>query len=736
MATLPASADPSHLVMDDLIDADILDEQRRPGIDLPGIAAAIRANLVLIALIVGGALAIALVATLLDTRRYTAAASVQINDQSQRVLGNEDDALQQPRNAWDTDRFLQTQIDVLNSRALADRVIKRLHLQDDPRFYAQMEVTPPEPGSPASLQREWTLALLHGHMAVRLPRNSRIAAITFESTDPALSARIANAFAEEFIQASLQQRYDSSAYARNFVSGQLRDAKARLEESERSLNAYARAAGLIRTRDAQREADDQDGASASSLTTASLMQINAAATQAHANRIATAARLRALQGNALLADRDALQNPAVQSLFTQRAEVEARLEDELTRHLEGHPMVRQLRAQIKVIEGQLHLAAQNMRGAARTDAQAAAATERQLLAQVDTLKASTLAEQDRAVQYNLLAREADTNRALYDGLLQRYKELNAAAGISASNITIIDRADPPIEPSSPDLLRNLVLALLAGLASAGAAIFLRGQFDDTVRAPEDVEHKLELPLLGVIPKAREGTLEPALAEPRSPVSEAYNSLRGALLYSTSRGLPRSILITSSQPSEGKTTTSVAIAQGLARMGRKVLLVDVDLRRPSLHVRLGLDNATGLSSLLTNQDSLAHVVRPSGQPNLDVITSGPVPPSPSELIASPGMEQLVTELAAGHDVVIYDSPPILGLADAPLVAALVDGVIFIIESGRARRGSLKASLRRLRAMRPNMLGAALTMFDPAKAAHSQSGYYDQAYYASTPEADRD
>ena len=711
---------------------DFFEAERRPLVDLRFIVAAVRANLFVIGAILGATLTLALVVTLLDTKRYTAAASVQINDQSQRVLGNEVEADQVANNGWDTERFLQTQVDVLKSRTLAERVMKRLRLERNADFYAQMEVANPPADAPSAAVRELTLGLLRANMAVKLPRNSRIATITFESTDPALSAKVANAFAEEFIQASLQQRYDSSAYARDFVSGQLRDAKLRLEESERNLNAYARQAGLIRPRDmAGNQAGEEASSGASSVTSASLMQLNAAASQAHADRIAAEARVRALSSKSLLADREALQNPAVQTLFTRRAEVEAKLEDELTRHLDGHPAVQQLRAQLKVIDGQLNLAAQNMRSAARADYEAALATESQLRAQVDALKTSTLAEQDRSVQYNLLAREADTNRALYDGLLQRYKELNASAGISTSNIAIIDRADPPTLPSSPNLLNNLAFALLGGLGLAAVATFLRSQFDDIVRVPEDIESKLQLPLLGVIPRVKNAAPEQELVDPKSAIGESYNSLRSALLYSTSQGLPQTILVSSSQPSEGKTTTSGELARGFARMGRRVLLVDVDLRRPALHRHLGLANDRGLSSLLTRQHVLDQVIQPGGPDNLAVITSGPVPPSPTELIASPLMEQLVTEMAERFDVVIFDSPPILGLADAPLMSALVDGVVFIIESERARRGSLKASLRRLRAMRPTLLGAVLTKFDAAKARHGHSEYSGYDYYRYDP-----
>lgn len=731
----PGQSMPSQaaVTLDHLSDDDIFGEGKKPGFDLRFIVAAIRANLVVIIAIIAAALALALVVTLLDTKRYTANASVQINDQSQQVLGDVEATSEQATSSWDTERFLQTQVDVLKSRALALRVIKRLRLEGNARFYEQMEVTAPDADASPAAVREMTIALLQGNMQVRLPRNSRIAVITFESTDPALSAQIANAFAEEFIQASLQQRFDSSSYAREFVGNQLQEAKSKLEQSERDLNTYARSAGLIRTRDAGAPTDTAGGAGsgASSITTASLMQLNAEASQAQARRIAAEAKLKSINSKSLLSDRDALQNPAVQNLFTERARVEAKLEDELTRHLDGHPNVRQLRAQLKSIDDQLMLAAQNVRSAARAEYEAALATERQLKAQVDALKAATLNEQDQSVQYNLLAREADTNRALYDGLLQRYKELNASAGISTSNISIIDRADPPMMPSSPNLLKNLAYALLAGLGLAALTTFLRSQFDDTVRVPEDVEHKLELPLLGVIPRARDGDPDAELADPKSPISEGYNSLRGALLYSTSHGLPRSMLVTSSQPSEGKTTSSFAIAQGLARMGRKVLLVDVDLRRPSVHRRLSLDNEQGMTTLLTSQATLDSVIKESGHAGLSVITSGPVPPSPTELIASTRMEELIEELTGRYDVVVFDCPPILGLADAPLMSALVDGVVFVIESERARRGSLKASLRRLRTMRPMLLGAVLTMFDPSKAGHRYSEYYGYEYYTYNP-----
>ena len=346
------------------------------------------------------------------------------------------------------------------------------------------------------------------------------------------------------------------------------------------------------------------------------------------------------------------------------------------------------------------------------------------------LKGSSLAEQDQLVQYRLLEREADTNRTVYEGLLQRYKELNAAAGISVSNVSIIDPAVPPIRPSSPNLFRNLLLALIVGLGSAAAIIYLRTLLDDSVRVPEDVEGKLQMPLLGIIPLAQELDVNVAIEDPKSPISEGYNSLRSALLYSTAAGLPKTILVTSSQPSEGKSTTSVAIAKGIAKLGRSVVLVDVDLRRPALHrafPELNAENSVGVTNILTAQSSVEDALRDTDVEHLKVITSGPIPPSPTELLSSNRMMMLIDELSERFDLVLLDSPPVLGLADSPLMAALVDGVVIVIQSDRSRRGSLKASLRRLRNMRTNVLGGVLTKFDPNDAGNRYSEYYGYNYY---------
>ncbi len=687
--------------------------------------AMVRGHLWLIAAIVGACLACAVVATLLQTPRYTAAATIQINDTSGRVLGDkEDEAADRPSNSLDTDRFLKTQVDVLRSRSLAQRVAQVLKLTGDPRLYAAQGAPLPEPGTPPESLRAEAIELLQDNLLVSLPRDSRIATISVETTDPAMSALIANTYASEFIAANLQRKFDSSAYARTFLSGQLTEAKQRLETSERALNAYARTHGLIRA--TEPDSDRKTSATGQTVTSASLFQLNQAANAATAHRIETESRWRAVAAGEALGASEVLANPAVSALMTRKAELEGLLADDRARHLDDYPSVRARQSELDAINRQLQSAAGSVRGAVEADYRGARAAEQQLAAQVAQMKNDTLSEQDRMVQHGLLAREVETNRQVYDGLLERFKQLNALAGVSLSNVAVIDTAAAPERPSSPLLLHNLALGLLLGLALAGATVFIKDQFDDSIRIPEDVEAKLQLALLGVVPSAAGSTPDDAMRDPKSPISEAYNSLRAALLYSTPHGMPQILLVTSAQAGEGKSTTSLALAEGFARMGKRTLLIDADLRRPSVHQRLALPGEPGLSTLLTSRETLDAVQMASGRDNLWVIGAGPIPPSPTELIATARFEELLEEAARNFAVVVIDSPPILGLADAPAMSALVDGVVFVIESERGHRGALKSSLRRLRAMRPILLGAVLTKFDPGKSGHRYSDYYGHDY----------
>lgn len=698
--------------------------------DWPYLAALVRRNWWLIALLIGGALAVAVAATLLTRPVYTATATIQVNETVPSVVGEQD--AETEANTWDYDRFAQTQVDILKSRALAERVANALSLSGDEGFLRGMGVDPAAMPTVPAMRQTIVHDLLQRNIAVTAPRGTRVIPIAFESGDPAVAARVINTYAEQLIEANLQRKYDSSAYARRFLSQQLGEAKDKLEMSERDLNAYARRQGLVRLGDPAQLGEGGNAAGSAgniSLTNASLAQVNQAALAARASRVVAEGRWNAISGAPLFSPAAVREDPTVAALMQRMAVLQGELAEERARRLDAHPAVQAKQAELRQIDSQLTRAANDVRRSIRSDYDAALAAERQLAGQVETLKGATLAEQDRSVQYALLAREADTNRQLYDELLQRYKQLNAGAGVATSNIAIIDRARVPAVPSAPSLMRNLALALLLGSALAALALYARNELDLSVRVPEDVESRLGLPLLGVVPLAKgAGGVETALADPQSPLSESYASLRASLLYATADGLPRTLLVTSSAPHEGKSTTARALADGFARGGKRVVLVDADIRRPSLHRAAGADNAVGLTTVLTGQAPLAEALLAGADNAPATLPAGPPSPAPGELLASPRMQQVIDSLADSFDLVVIDSPPVLGLADAPTLAVLVDGVVFVVQAGKAHRGALRTALKRLRALRPNLLGAVLTRFDPTAGGNAYSSYYGNESYA--------
>lgn len=722
--------------LDGGIDAPPADQTRDSRLDIRALWTTFRRNFLLIAGTIAAALLAALLITLLTTPRYVAQASVQIDQESDRVLASQD---VEPATAYqDADRFLQTQVDVLQSRAMAVRVAQALRLFGNAGFYRAMGAKPsPLSATPdRGAEQEATLALLRNNLTVTLPRNSRVVGIAFESPDAVLAARIANTYAQTFITGNLQRRYESSAYARDFLGNQLVEAKARLETTERQLNNYARAAGLISTQTAAQPPEGgRPAGGTQSVTTASLVQLNQAYNAAQAARIAAEQKWHTVERAPLLSIADVLANRAVQDLLQQRAQKTVSLREERARHRDDYPAVQEALAQVNEIDTQLNVLATGIRNAIRDDYRQAQQQEQALAQQVAGLKGATLSEQDRSVRYNILAREVDTNRTLYDGLLQRYKEVSAAAGIASNNISVVDRADPPRTPATPKLFLNMALALIAGLILSAALVFFREQIDDAVRSPADVEAKLGLSLLGTIPRARkDGTVLSELAVPRSPIAESYSALRTSLMLSTMEGLPPILLITSSQPAEGKSTSSFAIATDLAKLGKKVALIDADLRRPSLHKVLSQSNAVGLSNLLTRQADLDDVIRrPEGR-EFAFIPSGPIPPNPTDLIAGDRFTEVLDMLRRTFDVTIIDGPPVLGLADAPMLSSAIDATLLIVESNRGFRGRTKGAVRRLRAGRGRLVGAVLTKFDAKAAGLGQDYGYDYyTYHAEGAEA---
>jgi len=689
---------------------------------------AVRRNSIWLAAIVVAFVVLGVAITMLITPKYTTSAKVMVEQTSPEIIKGGD--VNPEADNWDADRFLQTQLDIIRSKALAIRVVRQAKLANDSRFYQALGADIPDTvqagvrqQTVAVRERQATDLLLKA-LSTNLPMNSRVVEIGFTTRSANFSAQLANAYADAYIDNNLSRKFDSSLYARQFLQDQLEQTRTRLETSERDLNRYSRAAGLIRLA-GQGEAKGEE--SALSVTNDALVQLNTAASAATSDRIAAEDGWKTIANQPVLSISQVISNAAVQSLLTQKAQLEGQLADEKARHLDDYPSVRSLKAQIAGVNSRIDTTGQSIKRSVYLEYQAALEKEQSLKAQVAGLRTDALTEQDRGVQYNLLKRVADTNRALYDALLERYNQINASAGSSSNNVSLIDRAEVPQVPSSPNLLFNSMLSLVLGLLVGAAFVYLRELLDDRIREPGDVEQKLGLPLLGLIPTSPSDDVNMDLVAPKSMIYEAYHSLVTNLQYVSAEGLPSVLAVTSSGEGEGKSTTSWAIAADLARLGKNVLLIDADLRRPSLHRKLNTPDQRGLTDVLIGQASLNDVLVSSGAANLTYLTALPIPPDPTILLGGANLGRLIVEARRRFDVIIVDCPPLLGLSDTPSIARHVDGLLFMVDASGFHRGAVKAALRRLALIKAHVYGVVLSKFDP-KSSGGDYGYYAYNYYS--------
>jgi capsular exopolysaccharide synthesis family protein len=428
----------------------------------------------------------------------------------------------------------------------------------------------------------------------------------------------------------------------------------------------------------------------------------------------------------------AISDPTVQGLGQQRSALEAQYQQKLALYKPDFPEMVQLRNQIDSLGKEIARQRSSVSGSTsnnlRAEYQAALARENALQAKVNEGKAGLMALRERSIQYTILQREVDTNRSLYDALLQRFKEVGVAGGVGANVVSVVDRAQVPGGPFKPNLPLNIMIGLAVGLLLGLGTAFSIEWIDDTIKTPDDVGTKLGLASLGVIPGVGKGlAVREQLEDPRSQVSEAYQSVRTALQFSTDHGVPRSLLVTSTRASEGKSSTALALAQTLANLGASVLLIDADLRKPTF--RGPSSTSQGLSSLLAGSDKVAECVHPTQMERLFLLPSGPIPPNPAELLASGRFKEILDEALTRFDHIVIDSPPVLGLADAPMLASSVEGTLMVIEAGAIRRAAALNAVNRLRASEARLMGAILTKFNALKVGYGYGygyGYGEDAY----------
>jgi polysaccharide biosynthesis transport protein len=659
-----------------------------------------------------------LLITLLMTPQYSATATIEIARESNNIVQIQ----QVQRESSEADlEFYQTQYGLLQSRILAEKVATQLKLIDDPAFFkmygAKIEGSPdvgvngryPTEGRDA--RRKAAATVLLKRIAISPVRLSRLVNISFTSPDPTLAASVVNTWTTSFMNSTLERRFDATAYARKFLEDRLVLLRERLENSERQLVAYASNQRIINLPAASPNASAP--AAERSIVAENLATLNNELTQAKADRIKAEARVRSGVGGAVT---EALQNTAINSLRAKRAELSAEYQKLMVQFEPEYPAARALKSQIDQLDRAIGTEERRVSNSFTNTYRDGVQRERALSSQVEGLKGSLLDLRRRSIQYNIYQREVDTNRQLYDALLQRYKEIGVAGGVGVNNISVVDPADTPRRPSSPRLIVNMILASLAGLALSGAVIFLMEQTDDAVGDPGDLEQRLNIPLLGAIPKVNQGTAAESLEDRKSPLVEAYISVQTNLRFATKHGVPHSIAVTSTRPGEGKSTTSLALAVLLSRSGKRVVIVDGDMRSPSIHGLLSLDNKHGLSDYLAGTDDYKKLLKPVSSFGLVALTAGRLPPNAAELLTGDRLGTLIAALVTEYDHV--------GLADAPLIGSRVEGVVFAVQSHGVRTSLIRMALSRLESANTHVIGAILTHFESSRSGLAYG--YDYGY----------
>jgi len=683
----------------------------------------VRQRWIVLAIIAAGVLA-AVFVNATTVKLYRSTGSMEIAREAARVVNTDDT---QPRQAAAGQEFYQTQYGLLRSRALAEQTVASLRLADNPTFlYGYTGKKPPADALAGDRKRrELTAArLLMGHLTVEPVRGSSLVQLSFDSPDPALSATVVNSIAKNFIASNLNRRFQATAYARQFLQQQIENTRQKLEASERALVAYAGQQRIINYENGT-SGKDQDSSNGASVESTDLRALNDALNAAKIDRAQAEAHYQQAARSQGLNAPESLQDGTVASLRSQRSQLQAEYQRLSAQFRSDYPQMVALRQQIAELDKQLGKQGAVVLDSLRAAYLAAAQRQSELQGQVDKLKNNVIDLRGRTVQYNTLQRDADTNRALYDALLQRYKEIGIAGGVGTNNVSIVDTALPSGGPVTPRTSMNLLLGLLLGTLIGGAVAFILEQLDESIIAPHDLERKLGVPLLGSVPRVPDSEVSIDLLEDsKTPLAEAYLSLQTALRLTTSKGAPRVLFVTSSRPSEGKSTTAMAVARNFASLGKKTILIDADLRNPSVHKIMGFANTGGLTNILAGATDIDTYIRKGSVDRLSIMSSGPIPPNPAELLAGSNLSQTFERLLAeGYEHIVVDGPPVLGLADAPLIASYAEATMFVIAARNTHTRTARVSLRRLADVHANILGAVLTKFDAKKIGYDYGYNYD-------------
>lgn len=691
------------------------------------------------------------IATFKATPIYDAVGRIALNRESADALPFKDNA----PNPTDEDYTIamETQVRILHSDNLAMRVIRKLGLDNNPSFTGVVKAPAPAgelpTNSPSIDTREETKLIdtFRGGLKVATVNNTRLIEIHYLNSNPRLAADIVNGIVSSYIEQNYQTKFESAMQTSDWLSRQLADLKLKVETSQEKLIRFQRDKGIVGIDEKQ------------NLTTSKLDELSRELTATEADRIQKEANYElAATGNPELMAR----SPS--EMLGHLRERESTLKQDYallkTQFGPNYPKVVEIKNQLDQVEGDINAEVKRMATQIKNEYLAAQQRENMVLARMEEQKREANELNQNAIEFNILKRDVDANRQLYEGLLQRLKEASLEAGLRSNNIRVVDSARVPLSPTSPDIPRNLGIGLILGLCGGVGLAFLLESLDNTVRTPEQAELASGLPALGVVPqflRADTARLQPAklsLANgenatgraelisqlrPNSEAAECYRSLRTSILLSALDSPPKVLLVTSPLPQEGKTTTSVNCAIVLAQRGSRVLLVDADLRRPGVHRAFGFDRKGGLSTVLTGSTPIESVLKTYPLvPNLSILPAGPPPPHPAELLDASKMRSLIAQWRKEYDHVIIDTPPALSVTDPVLLSVEADSIILVIRSGKTTKDALRRAGELLWQVNARIMGIVVNGIDLGSPDHYYYYYGAKAsgeYYATETSAEK-
>ena len=715
----------------------------------------------LITTIVATVLLLVAVQSFTTTPLYRATARVQIDPESANVLPYKDVYESDERYA-STAIYFQTQLEILQSRALARRVVDRLNLANDPRFNEPISqglvmsqlnwikksvsslmprqtdddngLAAADAGGAGEENRQAIDTLLDRLDVAEVP-NSRIVEISWVAPNSRLAAAVADTMAEEYIEQNLQTKFEANTRANEFLKKQLQEMKGKVEKSEQELVKYARENNIVNI-----------GPDRGSIVLQTLEDLNRQMTTVEGDLIGKTADYQAVKDATPENFPQSLRTPSISLLEERLSGLEQNLASLSAQFGNEWPAVIQVRQQIREVEKQLLREKKETINRVRSEYQVAVNRREMLKRALNRQTAEANQLNQDSIQYNILQREVDTNRQLYEGLLQRLKETGISAGMRTSNIHIVDHPERPDVPYAPQRAADLAMGFGVGLFIAIGLAFLMEYLDNTLKTPEEIEQSLGLPSLGVIPTMSDlpaGTSRllasrnengsssdlPARISPaRFRVWEAYRSLRTSILLSHSGKPPKVIMVTSSVPGEGKTTTVANTGIVLAQTGARTLLIDLDMRKPALANTFGYHGNQGVSAYLSGNADLSSQIRQTNYPNLFLLPAGFRPPNPAELIGSERMETALRLLGDYFKYILIDSPPILSVTDGLLLSPHVDGVVLVIKGGATPKEAARKAANHLESVGARILGALINNVDMDAPEYSYyyRHYFDERY----------